>query len=142
MKRTKNIYAKNESVERLMNNIPFEDYLEKIFLDSDSIFTSFFKKTENWTQLVSSKFTYSKNDESLIETVISDRDDPLIIIRLFEHRNEKQRKVIFDTHLEDMTEEEKINKKILLKSIGNYMPNYEKKYVEFLLDTVLRENIN
>jgi len=142
LKRTKNIYAKNESVERLMNNIPFEDYLEKIFLDSDSIFTSFFKKTENWTQLVSSKFTYSKNDESLIETVISDRDDPLIIIRLLEHRNEKQRKVIFDTHLEDMTEEEKINKKILLKSIGNYMPNYEKKYVEFLLDTVLRENIN
>ena len=140
LERTKNINAKNESVEKLMNNMPFEDYLEKGFLDSDSILASFFKKTESWTQLISSKFTYSQNDKLLIETVISDRDDPLIIIRLLEHRTEKQRKVIFDTNLEGMTKEEKINNKILLTSIKSYMPDYEKKYVEFLLDKVLREN--
>lgn len=140
LERTKNINAKNESVEKLMNNMPFEDYLEKGFLDSDSILTSFIKKTESWTQLVSSKFTYSQNDKLLIETVISDKDDPLIIIRLLENRTEKQRKVIFDTNLEGMTKEEKINNKILLASIKSYMPDYEKKYVEFLLDKVLREN--
>ena len=140
LERTKNINAKNESVEKLMNNMPFEDYLGKGFLDSDSILTSFIKKTESWTQLVSSKFTYSQNDKLLIETVISDRDDPLIIIRLLEHRTEKQRKVIFDTNLEGMSKEEKINNKILLTSIKSYMPDYEKKYVESLLDKVLREN--
>ena len=140
LKKTKNIKAKTEYVERLMNNISFEDYLEKNFLSSDSLLTSFFKKTENWTQIISSKFTYSKNDESLIETVISEKDDPLIIIRLLEHRTEEQRKVIFDTNLEDITEEEKMKKRILLISVKSYMPDYEKNYVEFLLDKVLGEN--
>jgi len=140
LKKTKNIKAKTEYVERLMNNISFEDYLEKNFLSSDSLLTSFFKKTENWTQIISSKFTYSKNDESLIETVISEKDDPLIIIRLLEHRTEEQRKVIFDTNLEDITEEEKMKKRILLISVKSYMPDYEKNYVEFLLDKVIGEN--
>jgi len=140
LKKTKNIKAKTEYVERLMSNISFEDYLEKNFLSSDSLLTSFFKKTESWTQIISSKFTYSKNDESLIETVISEKDDPLIIIRLLEHRTEEQRKVIFDTNLEDITEEEKMKKRILLISVKSYMPDYEKNYVEFLLDKVIGEN--
>ena len=140
LKKTKDINVKTEYVRRLMNNISFEDYLEKKFLSSDSLLTSFFKKPESWTQIISSKFTYSKNDESLIEAVISEKDDPLIIIRLLEHKTEEQRKVIFDTNLEDITEEEKMKKRILLTSIKSYMPDYEKNFVEFLLDKVLREN--
>ena len=140
LKITKDINAKNESVKILMNNMSFEDYLEKSFLDSEGILTSFFKKTESWTQLVSSMFIYSKNDASLIENIISDRDDPLIIIRLLEHRTEKERKAIFNINSEDMTYEEKINKKILLRSIKSYMPDYEKKYVESLLDKAIKEN--
>ena len=118
-----------------MNNKSFEDYLEKSCLSLDNIFASFLQKTESWTKSISSKFiTYSIDDVSLIENVISDKDDPLIIIRLLEHRTEEQRKAIFDEKLKDVTEEEKIKKRILLYSVKSYMPDYEDKYVESLLD--------
>jgi len=124
-----------------LNNKSFEDYLEKSCLSSDNIFASFLQKTESWTKSISSKFiTYSIDDVSLIENVISDKDDPLIIIRLLEHRTEEQRKAIFDEKLKDVTEEEKIKKRILLSSVKSYMPDYEAKYVESLLDQALENN--
>ena len=111
LKKTKDISAKTQFIKKILNNKSFEDYVGKSCFNSDSLLASFFQKTKSWTNLISSKITYSTNDISLIEGVISNKDNPLIIIRLLEHRNEEQIKFLFDIKLKGITEEEKLKKK-------------------------------
>ena len=94
LKRTRYNFAKTEPVKNLLNYQSWEDYIEQEF--------------------------DPQKDASLIRSVILNKDDPLIIIRLLNIRNKEQRKLIITLNIE-------------IAIIIDYMPDYEKTFVNSLL---------
>ena len=72
-------------------------------------------------------------DSNLIYQIVENNDNPLIIVRLLNHRNEEQRKKINNSF-------KKINiapEKNLLSFIIDFMPNHEEiNYIHSLLDNI------
>ena len=62
----------------------------------------------------------AQRDASLVSSVISNKDDPLIIIRLLNIRNKEQRRKIIALNIE-------------IEIIIDYMPDYERSFVKSLL---------
>ena len=105
----KDIIAKTEKVKSLLNNETFDKYFDLEFNED--------------------------KDANLIKEVIEQKDEPLIIVRLLNHRDESQRKKINDAFKRLGYEGDKKN---LLKKIISFMTeqHIEIDYVHSLLDNI------
>jgi len=106
LKSTRDIYARTETVKRLLNYQSLAVYLEKEF--------------------------NPEKDALLIGSVISNKDDPLIIVRLLNQRTEEQRKGIIEIRIRGSRDRRSSRRKAIALVIG-YMPDYERTYVDTLL---------
>ena len=111
MRETKEIIPSSKYVENILDNESFDKYFEKEF---DEI-----------------------KDVRLIHEVMKRNDDPLIIVRLLNHRDESERKAINDKFMEM-----KLNhKKKLLSYIKDFMNQHiEMENVCFLLNDGILDN--
>ena len=104
--KTNEIVVQTENI-KLFINYTFEDYFKKEFKDCD--------------------------DAKLIDKIINNKDNPLLIVRLLNYRNEEQRKKS-DSKFRDMKNDK--NKKMLIYII-EFMPNHpEISYLHLLLDNI------
>ena len=107
LRKTNEILAQTEQVRLLFGEGNFEDYCKN--------------KCKECT------------DAILIDNIIKNNDNPLLIVRLLNYRNEEQRKKI-DSLFRDIKNNQ--NKKMLLYII-DYMPNHpEISYLYLLLDGI------
>ena len=87
---------------------------------------------KNLEEFCKDKFKECK-DAELIDNIINNNDNPLMIVRLLNYRNEEQRKKI-DSKFREIKENQ--NKKLLLYLI-EYMPNHpEISYLHLLLEGI------
>ena len=106
LKCTKDIYAITDPVKRLLNYQSLAVYLEKEF--------------------------DPEKDALLIWSVISNKDDPLIIVRLLNERTEEQRRGIIEIRIRGSRDRRNNRRRAIALVIG-YMPDYERTYVDTLL---------
>ena len=107
LKRTSDINANSPNVILLFNNVTFKDYCDLEFQDF--------------------------RDALLIDTIISSRDNPLIIVRLLNYRNEDQRKKIDKKFRE---RKGNMRRKMLLYILDYMTDNPEISYLHLLLDGI------
>ena len=107
LRKTSEIYAHSQNVIALFGNGGFEEYCENKFED--------FK------------------DALLIETVINNNDNPLIIVRLLNYRNEDERKKIDKKFRERKADP---NKKMISYIIDYMQEHPEISYIHVLLDGI------
>ena len=101
---TNDIPINTENIRLLLNNATFEDYCKKEFNE--------------------------QTDAILIDNIIENNDNPLIIIRLLNYRNEEQRKKI-DLFFREIKGDTKAMKLYII----DFMPNNpEITYLNFLLE--------
>jgi len=106
---TQNIIPKTEKVKQLLYEESFDKYFEKEF-NPDT-------------------------DAHLINEVIKNNDEPLIIVRLLNFRDEQQRKKINDAYKNIFGLS---NEQNLLKCILEFMPQHiETDYIHCLLDNIV-----
>ena len=104
---TNEINIQTERVKMLMEGEPFDNYFQKDFNDS--------------------------RDSFLIYNIINNHDNPLLIIRLLNYRDENQRKKI-DSQFRKLQEN---NQRIMLLYILDFMPDHcEVPYLHMLLDSI------
>ena len=106
LKCTRDIYARTEPVKRLLNYQSLAVYLEREFDPEE--------------------------DALLIRSVISNRDDPLIIVRLLNQRTEEQRRGIIEIRIRGSRDRRR-NRRQAIALVIAYMPDYERTYVDTLL---------
>ena len=107
MMQTENINPKTEQIRQLLHNESFDKYFEKGFNPEE--------------------------DAALINEIIKLNDEPLIIVRLLNYRNESQRKKINDS----FKKQELSNGEKLLTRIIDFMPQHiEIDYIHCLLDSI------
>jgi hypothetical protein len=106
LKSSRDIYARTLPVKRLLNYQSIADYLEKEF--------------------------DPEKDALLIGSVISNKDDPLIIVRLLNQRTEEQRRVIIEVKIRGSRDRSSRRRQAIALVIA-YMPDYERTYVDTLL---------
>ena len=107
LKKTSEINAHSPNVILLFNNKTFKDYCDFEFQDF--------------------------RDALLIDTIISSRDNPLIIVRLLNYRNEDQRKKIDKKFRERRGN---MKRKMLLYILDYMTDNPEISYLHLLLDDI------
>jgi len=107
LKRTSDINANSPNVILLFNNGTFEDYCNLEFQDF--------------------------RDALLIDTIISSMDNPLMIVRLLNYRNEDQRKKIDKKFRE---RKGNMRRKMLLYILDYMTDNPEISYLHLLLDGI------
>ena len=107
LKRTSDINANSPNVILLFNNGTFEDYINLEFQDF--------------------------RDALLIDTIISSMDNPLMIVRLLNYRNEGQRKKIDKKFRE---RKGNMRRKMLLYILDYMTDNPEISYLHLLLDGI------
>jgi hypothetical protein len=73
-----------------------------------------------------------EKDALLIGSVISNKDDPLIIVRLLNQRTEEQRRVIIEVKIRGSRDRSSRRRQAIALVIA-YMPDYERTYVDTLL---------
>ena len=101
---TNDIPINTENIRLLLNNATFEDYCKKEFNE--------------------------QTDAILIDNIIENNDNPLIIIRLLNYRNEEQRKKI-DLFFREIKGDTKAMKLYIIDFLPN---NPEITYLNFLLE--------
>ena len=106
LKCSRDIYARTEPVKRLLNYQSLAVYLEREFDPEE--------------------------DALLIRSVISNRDDPLIIVRLLNQRTEEQRRGIIEIRIRGSRDRRR-NRRQAIALVIAYMPDYERTYVDTLL---------
>ena len=105
---TENIIPKTEKIKQLLFGEKFDKYFEKEFNPDKDAF--------------------------LINEVINQKDEPLIIVRLLNFRNESQRKNINEEYKKLGLS----NEKNLLACIIDFMPQHiEIDYIHCLLDNIV-----
>ena len=105
LRKTNEIIVQTENVLKFLNNKPLLEYFQKEFIDYQ--------------------------DALLIQRVIENDNNPLIIIRLLNYRNEKQRKEI-DLKFREIKGD---HDKKLISYIEEFIPNHpDTPYVHKLLE--------
>lgn len=103
---TRDIYARTENINRLLNYQSLAVYLGNEF--------------------------DPENDALLIGNVISNEDNPLIIVRLLNERTEEQRQGIIEIRIRGSRDRSSSRRQAIALIIG-YMPDDERAYVDTLL---------
>ena len=103
---TRDIYARTENINRLLNYQSLAVYLGNEF--------------------------DPENDALLIGNVISNEDNPLIIVRLLNERTEEQRQGIIEIRIRGLRDRRNSRRQAIALIIG-YMPDDERAYVDTLL---------
>jgi hypothetical protein len=107
LRKTSEIHAHTQNVKLSMDNITFEEYCKKKFVDY--------------------------KDAKLIEDIINNNDNPLMIVRLLNYRDEGERKKI---DLKFRERKGDIEKKMLLYIIENMRNSPEISYIHLLLEGI------
>ena len=141
-KKYNELYKDNNFDSDILNYINYIPINSKIHVDNLLKKTSeILAQTENVRLLLGQKnleeFCKDKfkecRDAVLIDNIINNNDNPLMIVRLLNYRNEEQRKKI-DSKFREIKENQ--NKKLLLYLI-EYMPNHpEISYLYLLLEGI------
>ena len=132
------LYSHNNFDEDIINYVPsnLKIHVENLLIRTNEIVV----QTENIQLLINGTFEdYINNefkdcvDAILIDSIINNNDNPLLIVRLLNCRNEEQRKKI-DSKFRDIKNDQ--NRSMLLYII-DFMPNHpEIPYLHILLDGV------